>query len=372
MPARAKSLAFARAVAGLIRLDLAPPPRRLSWAILLAALAAPGAALAQAQCAPTTQPPTLCSDQVNLLSPFASLLNSPAGLAVLEANMQTEEAIYAGASAARRTLAAENALINYAPQSILIGAFPNNPNFYFSAAGIPTAPTLPTPVTAAVTFRNRQHGYRRRHRRPEELLRPDRRLRRRVRTPRRPTPTAIRGLFRRRARSPTILSRRPIPRSSPIRFSRRTTATSRTGRAMSSPPPFRADIRRSATSMRSYSPSWRPDTYQQLLQSGVDFGYSRNVFGAHYPLDVIGGRILATYVTAETLAGDNPLYPSAELHSGQSPLAQRRRCRPISPLAAAALRPTRRRAPTSPRASAMERSPLRRLTRRRRRTTPIT
>jgi hypothetical protein len=51
-----------------------------------------------------------------------------------------------------------------------------------------------------------------------------------------------------------------------------------------------------------------PGYYQQLLQSGVDFGYSRNVFAAHYPLDVIGGRILATYVTAETLAGDNPLY----------------------------------------------------------------
>ena len=113
MPARAKSLAFARAAAGLIRLGLAPPPRRLSWAILFVALAAPGAALAQtAQCAPTTQPATLCSSQVNLLSPFASLLNSPAGLAVLEANMQTEEEIYAGASAARRTLAAENALID--------------------------------------------------------------------------------------------------------------------------------------------------------------------------------------------------------------------------------------------------------------------
>ena len=67
------------------------------------------------------------------LSPFASLLNSPAGLAVLEANMQTEEAIYAGASAARRTLAAENALIKDAPESILMGAFPNNPNFYIGA-----------------------------------------------------------------------------------------------------------------------------------------------------------------------------------------------------------------------------------------------
>ena len=56
--------------------------------------------------------------------------------------MQTEEEIYAGASAARRTLAAENALIDYAPQSILIGAFPNNPNFYFSAAGSPDRAAL--------------------------------------------------------------------------------------------------------------------------------------------------------------------------------------------------------------------------------------
>ena len=147
MSARAKSLAFARAIAGLVRLAPAAPPRRLSWTTLLVALTAPGGALAQAQCAPTTQPPTLCSDQANLLSPFASLLNSPAGLAVLEANMQTEEAIYAGASAARRTLAAENALITYAPQSILIGAFPNNSNFYFNAAGVPTA-TISIPSTS--------------------------------------------------------------------------------------------------------------------------------------------------------------------------------------------------------------------------------
>ncbi|MGA2488021.1 MAG: hypothetical protein ABSF49_18855, partial [Roseiarcus sp.] len=86
MPARAKSLVFARAVAGLIRLELAAPLRRLWWTTLLVALAAPGATLAQtSQCAPTTQPPTLCSTQANLLLPFASLLNSPAGLAVLEA-----------------------------------------------------------------------------------------------------------------------------------------------------------------------------------------------------------------------------------------------------------------------------------------------
>src|SRR5664280_2651082 len=56
MSARAKSLAFARAAPRLVRLNLAPL-RRLSSAILLVALAAPGAALAQSSpCGPTTQP----------------------------------------------------------------------------------------------------------------------------------------------------------------------------------------------------------------------------------------------------------------------------------------------------------------------------
>ena len=53
-----------------------------------------------------------------------------------------------------------------------------------------------------------------------------------------------------------------------------------------------------------------PGYYQQLAQAEADFAYDLNVFGVHYPTDVIGGRILATYVVAETLAG-NPLYPSS-------------------------------------------------------------
>ena len=60
---------------------------------MLATMAAPGAAFAQS----CMQQP-LCADQANLLSPFDSLLNSPAGLAVLDANMQTEEDIYADAT----------------------------------------------------------------------------------------------------------------------------------------------------------------------------------------------------------------------------------------------------------------------------------
>jgi outer membrane autotransporter protein len=310
MPARAKSLAFARAAAGLIRLALAPPLRRLSWTILLAALATPSAALAQ--CAPTTQPPTLCSTQANLLLPFASLLNSPAGLAVLEANMQAEEEIYASASPARRTLAAENALVDQAPQSILIGAFPNNSNFYFSAAGVPTTSTpIPTSVTTAVTSvtDNMASG----------------------------AVTGdlksyfgqfdIYGIAYGNTTADPNGDPRPFQTSSAIANNPFTPANSsliayeiqQTGYISTDPqnwqsyltsPSFPSGHSAIGTVNAIVFAILAPGYYQQLLQSAADFGYSRNVFGVHYPLDVIGGRILATYVTAETLAGDNSLYSS--------------------------------------------------------------
>ena len=52
-----------------------------------------------------------------------------------------------------------------------------------------------------------------------------------------------------------------------------------------------------------------PGYYQQLALSVADFSRALNVFAVHYPTDVIGGRILATYVIAKMLAGD-PLYAS--------------------------------------------------------------
>ena len=57
-------------------------------------------------------------------------------------------------------------------------------------------------------------------------------------------------------------------------------------------------------------PSWRRDIISSWPRSVEEFAYDLNVFAGHYPLDVIGGRILGTYVLAQTLAG-NPIYPSA-------------------------------------------------------------
>ena len=50
-----------------------------------------------------------------------------------------------------------------------------------------------------------------------------------------------------------------------------------------------------------------PQAYQSLIESGEQFGLSRNIIGAHYPTDVIGSRIL-TYYTMTQLLANNPLY----------------------------------------------------------------
>jgi len=67
-----------------------------------------------------------------------------------------------------------------------------------------------------------------------------------------------------------------------------------------------------------------PEQYQPLMTAAQEFGVSRNVLGLHYPTDVIGGRIVATYDMVQLLS-NNPSYSpnfgdaiagaSADLHA---------------------------------------------------------
>ncbi|WP_245291185.1 phosphatase PAP2 family protein, partial [Methylobacterium aquaticum] len=49
-----------------------------------------------------------------------------------------------------------------------------------------------------------------------------------------------------------------------------------------------------------------PQAYQSMLLRASEYGESRIVLGVHYPLDIIGGRALATYDLAQAFT--NPLY----------------------------------------------------------------
>ncbi|BAI75774.1 hypothetical protein AZL_c04810 (plasmid) [Azospirillum sp. B510] len=53
-----------------------------------------------------------------------------------------------------------------------------------------------------------------------------------------------------------------------------------------------------------------PERFQESLTRGSEYGYSRIVMGVHYALDVIAGRILATYDLAQML-NNNPSYVGA-------------------------------------------------------------
>ncbi|MGE0234913.1 autotransporter domain-containing protein [Methylocystis sp.] len=53
-----------------------------------------------------------------------------------------------------------------------------------------------------------------------------------------------------------------------------------------------------------------PQAYQSMMVSAQQFGLSRNILGVHYPLDIIGGRVLSYYLMTQLMAGE-PLYADA-------------------------------------------------------------
>jgi hypothetical protein len=55
-----------------------------------------------------------------------------------------------------------------------------------------------------------------------------------------------------------------------------------------------------------------PERYQQMIVRGAGYGNDRIIMGAHYAMDVIGGRTLALYDMAHLLAND-PAYVGQSL-----------------------------------------------------------
>ncbi len=61
-----------------------------------------------------------------------------------------------------------------------------------------------------------------------------------------------------------------------------------------------------------------PERYQQMIARGAEYGNDRILMGAHYTMDVLGGRTLATYDLAHLLAND-PVYIGRELKDFAAP-----------------------------------------------------
>ena len=67
-----------------------------------------------------------------------------------------------------------------------------------------------------------------------------------------------------------------------------------------------------------------PDRYQQMIARAAEYGNDRIIIGAHYAMDVIGGRTLAMYDIAHLIAND-PAYVGQSLRaSRRSPTIPRR------------------------------------------------
>ncbi|HTI80320.1 MAG TPA: autotransporter domain-containing protein, partial [Acetobacteraceae bacterium] len=246
--------------------------------------------------------------QEALLAPLNTLLGTQAGQSVLSANLQSINAIYLNSTQAQK-IASGTVLIPQAiPANLLLRAFPGNPNFGYDSAGLPRAPTPPGSVTAAVTdiYDNTQldalktdfgavnvyqHAYGLLPGQIDSLGNPP---------PYQVSAAIYANPFTAANSSPLAAQNQQTPGAFGINWLVQ-------GDSMTGDFPSGHTLISTITSL-TYA-VLAPGYYQQLAQAEADFAYDLNVFGVHYPTDVIGGRILATYVVAETLAG-NPLYPS--------------------------------------------------------------
>jgi len=273
----------------------------IASAVALAAAAASGSAHAQT-CVGQ------CADQAALLAPFNALLSSSDGQKVLDANLQTEEDIYANATRAEKVASGTILVVPDISANLLIRAFPDNPNFYYTPVGWPVAPALPSLVAAAVNDvgANNQivamkpyfgavdvygQAYGLLPGQTDTLGNPP---------PYQVSYAIFSNPFTAANSSPLAYQLQQTPNSYGANWA---LGNSQTGDFPS------AHTMASTIDALTYA-ILAPGYYQQLALGAADFAYALNVNGVHYPLDVIGGRILGTYLVAETLAGE-PLYPAS-------------------------------------------------------------
>lgn len=315
---------------------------RLVWCLALGSVAlisGSHTARAQSCVAPDTSSAQVqtCLDETNLLNNFPTLTDT----AFIDAVQSTEAGIYTNATVDQRIIAAENALIGDSAGNVLVGAFPTNSSFYYTVpmpseignladitgdvSGLYTGTAQPifaggAPIGDAISmvanlaaaenlkqYYNYDNVY-------------------------------LNSFGYAAAYNGTQYSAQQYVGTSyyngePRPFETVQAVASAPWTAANSSS-FAADVQQGLNGYQVQEQYWAgyetsaafpsghstagntaaimlailaPGYYQQLVNEGVQFALSRNIFGAHYPTDTIAGRIIATYAVAETLAG-NPDY----------------------------------------------------------------
>jgi autotransporter-associated beta strand protein len=275
-----------------------------------------GAVSAFAQCTTVVTP--LCSaqalDQENLLSPFNLLLNTPAGVAVLNANLQAEDTIYLNSTQAQKISSGTVLIPQLIYANILLRAFPANTSFGYTSAGLPYASALPSSVADAVNdigssaqlnLMKISFGAVNIYKNAYGLL-PGQ-----IDSVGNPPPYQVSAAIYGNpftAADSSLLAYQNQQTQGAFGINWQVQADSQIGDFPSAHTIWGTV---NAITFAILAPGY----YQQLAQAAAEFSYGLNVNGVHYPTDVIGGRILATYMIAETLAG-NSLYPSTTFTPG--------------------------------------------------------
>ncbi|UYO51917.1 phosphatase PAP2 family protein [Rhodopseudomonas palustris] len=279
---------------------------------LITTITAPPPALAQQQPSCTGICALQAADQEALLAPFNSLPSTAQGRAVLDANLAKQVEIYLNSTQAEKIAAGTVLILPAVPANVLLRAFPGNPAYGYNAQGIPTAPTLPPSILkmeAAIIGSNQivamkpyfgttdvygnAYGY----------------LPGQTDSYGNPPPYQV---------SAAILNNPFTPQNSSYLAwqNQQTPGAYKINWVLgdSNVGDFPSAHTMLATSNAVPFAILAPGYYQQFVMAAAQFSYDLNVYAAHYPLDVIGGRIMATYVTANMLAG-NPLYASADFNT---------------------------------------------------------
>ena len=308
-------------------------PFAVAFAVVLASLGGTGPAFAQSCDAACTA--GQITDQEALLAPFRALPSTPAGIIALQQNLLTEESIYLNATQAQKIASGTILVAAYIPANLLIRAFPNNPNYYYDAAGLPTTTSqLPLSINTAVTDIN---GY-------AQLS---------AMKPYFGTPDIYGNAYGYLPGQTDTLGNPPPYQVSAAIASNPFTAANSSALAAAYQQTNVAGVNwQLGNSATGDFPSGHtlgssiyalafailaPGNYQQLMLGQAGFAYDLNVNGVHYPTDVIGGRIRCIPPRASPRA---IWFRSARTCGGFSAVALLRRTRRPAPATSPAVSPT--------------------------------